>query len=228
VVGGLSAPVTGILSSQAQSLEIIPSTTGAGCSLNVQVASGSFMRPDVDPPTRPGAVRFMVDQNLQTIDRNGTLRVGGILDIPIAQTHPIAFVRLTWDTNRVSPAYDVDMDLHAIEPDGTHVHAGNRVGKASYLERDNRPHLGHESAETIVIDAPAPVGGRYEVFIHHSGSQGANSNGDTTSTIAITVDFDSAPSTTTITRQTTVSGVSLNVANVFVKPGRVEPVGGSR
>lgn len=74
-------------------------------------------------------------------------------------------ITLLWD-------YDADMDLHVIEPDGTHIYYGNRrpTNSRGYLDVDNT-RGGPGAAENVYWDTPNP--GSYRVYVrYYSDSRG--------------------------------------------------------
>jgi hypothetical protein len=155
-------------------------------------------------------MQFTTQANRTASDRSATVRVSwpgsNFRDITIVQAHPTARIQVTW--NRI-----VDMDLHAIEPNGNLIHAGRTTGTSGYLERDNSPSgRGDPAVETIYIDVP--LNGTYQIYlVHHGGG-----NIPTTSTITVTLGLDRSPQTWTFARESESQNVNLgyNVADVNV------------
>jgi uncharacterized protein YfaP (DUF2135 family) len=68
-------------------------------------------------------------------------------------------VTLTWDSR-------ADVDLHVVEPNGTHVFYGNRQGTTATLDRDDTDGFGPEN-----IHVPGrPLDGNYRIYIVHFGN----------------------------------------------------------
>lgn len=68
---------------------------------------------------------------------------------------------LTWNTA-------TDVDLHVIEPNGTHVYYSRRTGTTAVLDRDNTSGFGPEN---ICVAAGRALPGFYEVFVvYYSGA----------------------------------------------------------
>ena len=125
-------------------------------------------------------------------------------------------VTLTWNTLS-------DLDLHVIEPDGTHVFWNSRTGKTAVLDRDNTTGFG---PETISVGRNAAATGIYEVLIgHYRGSAPSNAS------IAITLNVG-LPNTKTevFTRQTTEPDAAalFSVALVDIKSGVISETFGIR
>ncbi|HYU80037.1 MAG TPA: hypothetical protein VEK56_13690, partial [Vicinamibacterales bacterium] len=126
-------------------------------------------------------------------------------------------ISLTWNTL-------VDMDLHVIEPDGSHVWWRHPTGPTSALEtEDNITGFGPETVSVPIAGAAAGV---YQVFIvHYRGAI------PTTSTIAITLGVGTPNAKTTIfTRQSSTPDATkgINVAFVDPRSGMVGEVTGNR
>jgi hypothetical protein len=81
-------------------------------------------------------------------------------------------VTLTWNTT-------TDMDLHIIEPDGTHVFYGNMQGKSARLDFDDVDGFGPEN---MFVAAGRALPGVYQVYLVHNSQ-----NLETTSTVAVTL-----------------------------------------
>jgi hypothetical protein len=125
-------------------------------------------------------------------------------------------VTLTWNSG-------ADMDLHIIEPNGTHVSWARRQGVTSRLEFDNTTGFG---PETAVIDVLGAARGVYQIFVvHYRGAF------PTTSTIAVTLNVGSANATTQLFTRTSNGPDSTrgyNVALVDVKSGVIGETFGTR
>jgi hypothetical protein len=125
-------------------------------------------------------------------------------------------VTLTWNTQ-------ADLDLHIIEPSGTHVSWQRRRGVTSRLEADNTIGFG---PETAVVDVLGAARGVYQIFIvHYAGAF------PTTATVAVTLNAGSANATTQLfTRQTPApdSTRGYNVALVDVRSGVIGETFGTR
>jgi hypothetical protein len=125
-------------------------------------------------------------------------------------------ITLTWNTT-------VDMDLHVIEPNGTHVYFANRNGVTARLDVDDLNGFGPEN---IFVSAAAAAAGTYQVYVvHFSGST------PTTSTIAINLRPGTPSAQTLLFSRSTPSGnsgVGYNVANVNVQTGQIVETFGTR
>jgi hypothetical protein len=125
-------------------------------------------------------------------------------------------VTLTWNTL-------ADLDLHIIEPSGTHVSWARRRGVTSRLDVDNTAGFG---PETAIVDVLGAAPGVYQVFIvHYRGAF------PTTATVSITLNVGSANAQTMIfTRQSNANDSTrgLNVALVDVKSGVIGETFGTR
>lgn len=126
-------------------------------------------------------------------------------------------VTLTWNSG-------ADLDLHIIEPNGTHVSWSRREGQTIRLERDNTTGFGPETAYVPVLGAARGI---YQIFVvHYRGAF------PTTATISVTLNVNSANATTYLfTRNTppvpdTTRG--WNVALVDVVSGVVGEAFGTR
>ena len=118
-------------------------------------------------------------------------------------------VALTWNTT-------VDMDLHLIEPDNTHVYWGNLFGRSARLDFDDANGFGPEN---IVVAPGLAFPGYYRVYVVHNSQ-----DVETTSTIAITLGAGSAnPSTSIFTRRTrrAAPGTAVLVATINVLTGEI-------
>ncbi|MEW6321896.1 MAG: hypothetical protein AB1635_12530 [Acidobacteriota bacterium] len=125
-------------------------------------------------------------------------------------------VTLTWNST-------VDMDLHVIEPDGTHVHYANRNGRTARLDFDDTNGYGPEN---VFVNSGAAAAGNYIIYIvHYSGAV------PTTSTITVRLNAGTASETVALfTRQTSAGnpGVGFNVAVVDVRNGIITETMGTR
>ena len=125
-------------------------------------------------------------------------------------------VTLTWNTT-------VDMDLHVIEPDGTHVSFVIRDGVTARLDVDDTNGFGPEN---IFVGAAGAAAGTYQLFIvQFSGSI------PTTSTIAVNLRPGTGNAQTLLFSRTTSVGdpsVGFNVANVNIQTGQIIETFGTR
>jgi len=125
-------------------------------------------------------------------------------------------VTLTWNTT-------VDMDLHVIEPNGTHVFYAARNGVTARLDVDDTNGFGPEN---MFVGAAGAAAGTYQFYIVHFGG-----NVPTTSTIAVNL-RPGTPSAQTLlfTRSTSVGNPSsgFNVANVNIQTGQITETFGTR
>ena len=125
-------------------------------------------------------------------------------------------VTLTWNSL-------ADMDLHIIEPNGTHVSWSHRQGVTTRLEFDNTTGFG---PETAIVDVLGAARGVYQVFIvHYRGAF------PTTSTVSITLNVGSANARTELfTRNTNGpdSSRGYNVALVDPRSGIIGETFGTR
>ena len=116
-------------------------------------------------------------------------------------------VTLTWNTLS-------DLDLHVIEPDGTHVFWNAPRGKTAVLDTDNTSGFG---PETISVGQNAAATGVYEVLIgHYRGLAPSNAS------IAITLNVGTPNAKTEVfTRKTSEPDASalFGVALVDIKSG---------
>jgi hypothetical protein len=125
-------------------------------------------------------------------------------------------VTLTWNTL-------ADMDLHIIEPNGTHVSWERRNGVTAFLDRDNTTGFGPEIASVPPGGAPLGVYLVYIVQYRHEIP--------TVSTVSITLNVGSPNARTEIfTRQTLEADPSsgYNVALVDVRSGLISQTSGTR
>jgi len=130
---------------------------------------------------------------------------------------------LTWNTGCPTPGCSpaVDIDLHVIEPNGTHVYYSNQIGTTARLDIDNVWGLGPEN---IFVPAATAAAGTYRVYVvYYSGAAA------TTATIRITV-FANTPQqrVQTFTRSMpATTGVSYNVCNVVYPAGTITELMGT-
>jgi hypothetical protein len=123
-------------------------------------------------------------------------------------------VTLTWNTL-------ADVDLHIIEPDGTHVSCERRNGRTAFYEGDKTVGFGPET--TFVPPGGAALG-VYRVYIVHY-----QHDLPTTSTVSVTLNVGSANARTEIYRRQTLvadSGKGINVALIDLAGGLVSEVFG--
>jgi hypothetical protein len=123
---------------------------------------------------------------------------------------------LTWNTT-------ADIDLHVIEPNGTHVYYAFRNGTTSRLDFDDTNGFGPEN---IFVGASGAAAGTYQIFIVHFA--GAS---PTTSTISVTLRAGTPSAQSFLfTRVTGPANVGLgyNVANVNVLTGQITETTGTR
>jgi hypothetical protein len=125
-------------------------------------------------------------------------------------------VTLTWNTL-------ADLDLHIIEPNGTHVSWVRRRGVTARIDVDNTAGFG---PETAIVDVLGAAPGVYQIFVvHYRGAF------PTTATVSITLNSGSANAQTMIfTRQSNANDSTrgLNVALVDVKSGVIGETFGTR
>jgi len=125
-------------------------------------------------------------------------------------------VTLSWNTA-------VDMDLHIIEPNGTHVYYANRNGTTARLDRDDTDGFGPEN---IFVNPGAAAAGTYQVYIVQFSSATP-----TSSTIQIRVNAGTANELYQVFTRNTPggnSGVGYNVANVNVGARTITETTGTR
>ena len=123
---------------------------------------------------------------------------------------------LTWNTA-------TDIDLHIIEPNGSHVYFASKTGTTARLDVDDTSGFGPEN---IFVSAATAASGIYQIYIvHYSGSI------PTTSTIAVNL-RPGTPNAQTLlfSRSTSVGSPStgFNVATVNVQTGQIVETFGSR
>jgi hypothetical protein len=139
-----------------------------------------------------------------------TLVVGSVISLGDVQ------VVLTWNTT-------ADMDLHLIEPDGTHVYWGAPTGVTARLEVDDTDGFG---PERVIVPTGAGHSGNYQVYVvHYSGAV------PTISSVAVTVNPGTANARAmSFTVQTAgpSSGTGFNVAVVNHGTGQILESRGTR
>jgi hypothetical protein len=125
-------------------------------------------------------------------------------------------VTLTWNT-------PTDIDLHVIEPNGTHVFYASRNGITARLDVDDTNGFGPEN---IFVGAANAAPGTYQIYIvHFSGSV------PTTSTIAVNLRPGTPTAQTLLfSRSTSVGSPStgFNVASVNIQTGQIVETFGTR
>jgi hypothetical protein len=122
---------------------------------------------------------------------------------------------LTWNTT-------ADIDLHVIEPNGTHVYFAFRNGTTATLDFDDRDF----GPENIFVGASGAAAGTYQIFIVHFAGPAP-----TTSTVAVTLRAGTPSAQSFLfTRVTSAAniGVGYNVANVNVLTGQIIEATGTR
>jgi hypothetical protein len=124
-------------------------------------------------------------------------------------------VTLTWDTT-------ADMDLHVIEPNGTHVYYATPQGTTATLDVDDTDGFGPEN---ILVPTNGAASGTYQVYLVHFFGPAP-----TTATIRITLGTGPNAIVRTFTRTTTAasSTTGINVANVNVLTQTITDVTGTR
>ncbi len=125
-------------------------------------------------------------------------------------------ISLTWNTTS-------DIDLHVIEPDGTHVWWRVPRGKTARLDRDNTTGFG---PEVISVLPGAGVRGVYQIYIVHYRGEAP-----TISTIAVSLGVGTPGVKTEIfTRQTDEpdAETGINVALVDITTGAIGQAFGTR
>jgi hypothetical protein len=139
---------------------------------------------------------------------------------------------LTWNTgnpNAQACSTDngasggVDIDLHVIEPDGTHVYFANQTGTTAQLDVDNQVALGPEN---IFVPPGGAAAGTYQVYVVYYCGQIP-----TEATIRITVFADTAQEdSATFVRTLNAADFAMghNVANVTFPGGTIQEATGTR
>lgn len=125
-------------------------------------------------------------------------------------------ITLTWDSTG-------DMDLHVIEPDGTHVYWLSPTGRTVRAGPDDSDGYG---PETATISRGAAMAGTYQVYIVHFGRDVS-----TTATIQIHINRGTpSERSLTVVRSSGVSdlAVGINVADVNVLAGTITQRSGTR
>jgi hypothetical protein len=126
-------------------------------------------------------------------------------------------VTMTWNTT-------ADMDLHVIEPNGTHVFYALPApsGGTARLDVDDQDGFGPEN---IFVPMGGAAAGTYQVYlVHFSGPA------PTVATIRVTLGTGPTALVRTFTRTTTAASITtgVNVANVNVLGNQVTEVTGTR
>jgi hypothetical protein len=123
---------------------------------------------------------------------------------------------LTWNSA-------ADVDLHVIEPSGTHVYYVSRNGLTARLDVDDIDGFGPEN---IFVTTGTAVPGIYQVYIvHYTG------NTPTTATVAITLNAGTPNAQTALFTRVTSLGapsVGFNVANVDIGARQIVETSGTR
>lgn len=125
-------------------------------------------------------------------------------------------VTLTWNST-------ADIDLHVIEPNGTHVYYVSRNGVTARLDVDDTNGYGPEN---IFVSAGSALPGTYQIYLVHYGN-----SVPTTSTVAVTLGAGTPNARTAFfTRQTNTGSPStgFNVADVNIGTGQVVETTGIR
>jgi len=125
-------------------------------------------------------------------------------------------VTLTWNQAN-------DIDLHVIEPNGSHVYYASKTGTTAFLDVDNVTGFGPEN---VFVRPGLAAPGNYQIFIvHYSGSV------PTTETISIVLGAGTANQRVQIYQRQTTAGnpsVGYNVATVNIGAGTITEVQGTR
>ena len=132
--------------------------TSTGCAWTASSLSSHITLVSGSPASGTTAV-FSITANTQMLPRPGTVRIsyaGGSQDVSVQQnpTGPV-LINLQWDSG-------VDMDLHVIEPNGTHVYYAVPNGITARLVRDDSDGFG---PEIISVQAGQAAAGIYQVYI---------------------------------------------------------------
>lgn len=125
-------------------------------------------------------------------------------------------VTLTWNTT-------VDMDLHVIEPDGTHVFYGRRNGITARLDVDDTNGFGPEN---IFVNRGTATPGVYQIYVVQYGG-----SVPTTGTIAVRLNGGTPNEQFALfTRNTPIGNPrqGYNVANVNIANGTIVEDTGTR
>lgn len=193
-----------------QYYEIEASVAGTGqvVTFNVGNVTGLTAR-NVAPDTYTVRVRAVNVNGASAYSNAQTFRVG-------ADTTPGDLqVSLTWNSGS-------DMDLHMIEPDGTHVYHRNLVGRSARLDFDDRDGFGPEN---VVVPPAFVTPGVYRIYVVHSAGVV-----ETTSTIAITTGSSTpSPKTVLINRRTRgpAPGTAVLVAAINILTGEIVEMQGT-
>lgn len=182
--------------------------TGQVVTVNVGNVTGLTAR-NVVPDTYSVRVRAVNANGPGAFSNAQAFRVG------VDTTPGDLQVSLTWNSGS-------DMDLHVIEPDGTHVFHGNLVGRSARLDFDDRDGFGPEN---IVVPPAFVMPGIYRIYVVHNGGAA-----ETTSTIAITTgSLTPTPKTVLINRRTRVpnSGNAVLVAAINIRTGEIVELQGT-
>lgn len=139
---------------------------------------------------------------------------------------------LTWNTGNPAAlacpidggaSGGVDIDLHVIEPDGSHVYFANRNGTTATLDHDNQLAFGPEN---IFVSSGKAATGAYQVYVvYYCGLV------PTTATITIRVFADTPQEQSAVFTRVLNSAdwsVGYNVANVTFPGGTIEEASGTR
>ena len=122
---------------------------------------------------------------------------------------------MTWNTT-------ADMDIHVIEPNGTHVFYAAPNGSTARLDVDDTDGFGPEN---IFVPTGGAAAGTYQVYlVHYSGPA------PTVATIRVTLGTGPTALVRTFTRTTTAASTTtgVNVANVNVLASQITDVTGTR
>jgi len=125
-------------------------------------------------------------------------------------------VTLTWDQAN-------DIDLHVIEPGGSHVYYASKTGTTAFLDVDNVQGFGPEN---VYVPQGSAVAGDYQIFIvHYSGSALTNS-----SITVVTNPGTANERRQTYVRQTSVGNpaAGFNVARANILLNTITEVTGTR
>lgn len=183
--------------------------TGQVVTVNVGAVTGLPLF-NVLPNTYMVRVRGVNVNGAGPWSNSQTFRVG--MDTPMGGLQ----VSLSWNT--IS-----DMDLHLIEPNGTHVYHRNMVGASARLDFDDRDGFGPEN---ITVPEDFKQSGVYRIYIVHNAG-----DVETTSTVAITTSskVTGAAKTLIINRRTRFAqpGTAVLVAAVNLQTGEIVEMQGT-
>lgn len=124
-------------------------------------------------------------------------------------------VTLTWDAA-------TDLDVHVIEPDGTHVYFSNQTGTTAALDVDNTTEYGPEN---IFVEPGKAASGTYQVYIVYFGG-----SVPTNATVRITAFADTPEEVVrTFSRyiSSADSSVHIDVANINFPSGIITEASGT-